>query len=201
MDTDALSKAWLPNDQLMERFDWQALFGNAQPVEIELGAGDGGFLLDYAALHPEINFVATERLLGRATKIAKRIVRRELKNVRVLRLESFYFMQWMCPPASVVRVHIMFPDPWPKRRHFKNRLIQKEFLETLHRTLQSNGEVRFTTDHAEYFAWTCRVWAEAGSMFEKLGAWDATADPKTDFERHFMEEGREFHRCAWVKKS
>ena len=191
---------WLSNEKILEKLDWAEVFGNRHPLEIELGAGDGGFLLDYAAERPSRNFVATERLLGRARKIAKRISRRGLVNVRILRLESAYFLKWMCPEGSVDIIHIMFPDPWPKRRHHKNRLIQSEFLKTMHQSLVSGGEVRFTTDHAEYFDWALKVWGEAGTLFEKRGPWDASTDPKTDFERHFMEEGRSFQRCAWVKK-
>jgi tRNA (guanine-N7-)-methyltransferase len=191
---------WLSNEKILERLVWSEVFGNNDPVELELGAGDGGFLLDYAAGRTDRNFVATERLLGRARKIAKRITRRGLDHVRILRLESAYFLQWMCPPESVSVIHIMFPDPWPKRRHHKNRLIQPGFLQVMHQALVSGGEVRFTTDHAEYFEWSCRMWEGAAELFEKKGPWDASQDPKTDFERHFMQEGREFQRCAWVKK-
>lgn len=201
MEKEVFDHAWLSTEHILERFDWVKIFGNDHPLEIELGAGDGGFILNYAELHPEINFVATERLLGRATKIAKRSVRRQLTGVRVLRLESAYFMKWMCPLKSVSKIHIMFPDPWPKRRHHKNRMIQKEFLETIHETLIPGGEVRFTTDHLEYFESACRVWAEVEHLYERRGEWDTSADPKTDFEQHFMEEGRNFHRCAWVKKN
>ncbi|NJK93115.1 MAG: hypothetical protein HC904_15625 [Blastochloris sp.] len=133
-------------------------------------------------------------------KIVKRVKRRGLTNVRVLRLESSYFLEWMCPAESVARVHIMFPDPWPKRRHHKNRLIQESFLVTLHKVLAVGGEVRFTTDHAEYFEWAQELWLKRSDLFEKRGAWDATGDPPTDFERHFQQEGRLFHRCAWGKK-
>jgi tRNA (guanine-N7-)-methyltransferase len=195
------AKPWLSNQLILERLDWQEVFGNKHPVEIELGAGDGGFILDYAQRHPERNFVATERLLGRARKIAKRVLRRELEQVRVLRLESAYFLKWMCPPASVTVLHIMFPDPWPKRRHHKNRLIQGDFLQIAHGVLVEGGEVRFTTDHEEYFAWACRVWEEQSLLFDKCGPWDASQDPKTDFERQFMDEGRSFQRCAWRKRT
>jgi tRNA (guanine-N7-)-methyltransferase len=191
---------WLSNERILERLDWAEVFGNNLPLEIELGAGDGGFLLDYAAQRLDRNFVATERLLGRARKIAKRITLRGLTQVRILRLESAYFLQWMCPPESVSVIHIMFPDPWPKRRHYKNRLIQPEFLRIMHQALVPGGEIRFTTDHAEYFEWSCRIWEAQGDLFVKKGLWDVSMDPRTDFERQFIEEGRDFQRCSWIRR-
>ncbi|MDR1144960.1 MAG: tRNA (guanosine(46)-N7)-methyltransferase TrmB [Verrucomicrobiales bacterium] len=189
---------WLPNDDLLRVFDWRAIFCNASPVEIELGAGDGGFILEYAARHRQRNFVAVERLKGRVGKIAKRAAQRGLANLRALRLQSEYVIGRMCPPASVSVIHIMFPDPWPKRRHFKHRLIQPAFLAALSRALADGGTARFTTDHAEYFQWTQKIWSAAAG-WKNLGAWDADADPKSDFQRQFESEGKPSHRCQWQK--
>src|SRR5271168_4351891 len=95
---------------ICQRFDWSELFGNEHPVELDLGAGDGGFALAYAKQHPEINLLAVERLLGRVRKIEKRAVRFQLGNIRVLRLEFGYFVKYILPPDSVSVAHIMFPD-------------------------------------------------------------------------------------------
>jgi tRNA (guanine-N7-)-methyltransferase len=189
---------WLPNDDILRVFDWREIFGNDQPVELELGAGDGGFILAYADRHRQRNFVATERLKGRVGKIAKRAAQRGLANLRALRLQSEYVVARMCPPASVSVIHIMFPDPWPKRRHFKHRLIQPEFIAALWRALADGGAVRFTTDHAEYFQWASRIWSTSAG-WKNLGAWDAGGDPKSDFQQQFETEGRPVHRCQWQK--
>lgn len=189
--------SWVPTANLFEVYDWRELFGNDHPVEVELGAGDGGFILEQAARHPERNFFALERLLGRARKIAKRGTERGRANLKVLRLESSYFVERLCPADSVAVVHIMFPDPWPKKRHHKHRLIQPEFLLKLTRVLAPGGEVRFTTDHEDYFAWAMEHW-HAAPGWKNGGEWDAAGDPPTDFERLFREEGRRIQRCRWL---
>ena len=89
------------------RFDWRELFGNDHPIELDLGAGDGGFALAYAKQHPEINLLAVERLLGRVRKIEKRATRAGLDNLRVLRLEFGYTVRYLLPPESVSVAHIL----------------------------------------------------------------------------------------------
>ncbi len=179
--------------------DWRELFANDRPVELDLGAGDGGFALAYAAQHPEVNLLAVERLLGRVRKIEKRAARQGLANLRVLRLELGYTVRYLLPPASVAVAHILFPDPWPKRRHWPRRLLQPEFVRDLARALQPGGELRFTTDHADYFASACEAVKEADVLGE-LEEWDWSADPKTDFQRTFDAEGRGTWRARWVRK-
>jgi tRNA (guanine-N7-)-methyltransferase len=198
MSESASFDPWIANDDLLRVFNWQEVFGNANPVEIELGAGDGGFILEYAKRNPQKNFIAIERLKGRVSKIAKRAVQRDLSNLRALRLQSEYVIGYMCPPGSVSVIHIMFPDPWPKRRHFKFRLIQLEFLAKAHKALANGGVVRFTTDHEEYFQWANRVWASAPG-WKNIGVWDASDDPKSDFQQQFEAEGKQSHRCQWMK--
>src|SRR5271154_6441809 len=125
---------------ICQRFDWRALFGNDRPIELDLGAGDGGFALSYAQQHPEVNLLAVERLLGRVRKIEKRAVRAGLTNLRVLRLQFGYTVKYLLPNANVAIAHIMFPDPWPKRRHWPRRLMQPEFVRALAAALKPGGE-------------------------------------------------------------
>ncbi|HEX4140163.1 MAG TPA: hypothetical protein VHY09_07430 [Candidatus Methylacidiphilales bacterium] len=180
------------------RLDWREIFGNDAPVELDLGAGDGGFALAYAKLHPEINLLAVERLLGRVRKIEKRSVRFQLGNIRVLRLEFGYFVKYLLPPDSVSVAHIMFPDPWPKRRHWPRRLIQAPFVRDLAVALKHGGELRFTTDHAHYFETAQEQIREAG-VLHAASEWDWSADPRTDFQHTFDAEGRATYRARWVK--
>src|SRR5262245_55971474 len=117
------SSLLISRPDITKRLDYDALFLRSQPVELELGAGDGGFILHYAALHPERNFLAVERLLGRLRKIDRKGRRAGLKNIRGIRLEGGYVLKWMIPPTSLSALHVYFPDPWPKRRHWKRRLV------------------------------------------------------------------------------
>ncbi len=195
---DSFSPSVILTD-ICQRLDWQALFGNDHPVELDLGAGDGGFALAYAQQHPEINLLAVERLLGRVRKIEKRAVRAQLTNLRVLRLEFGYTVRYLLPPASVSVAHIMFPDPWPKRRHWPRRLIQPDFVRDLALLLRPGGEFRFTTDHEHYFETACQAVTEA-NVLERISDWNWSDDPKTDFQRTFDAEGRATHRGRWIKK-
>src|SRR5580765_2975428 len=110
---------------IIERIDLAAVFPKAQPLEVELGCGDASFLVNYAKLHPECNFIGVERLLGRIRKLDRKGRRAGLTNLRGVRIESAYFVEYLLPAHSVSAVHVYFPDPWPKRKHWKKRLINE----------------------------------------------------------------------------
>jgi tRNA (guanine-N7-)-methyltransferase len=183
---------------ICRRLDWRELFGNDNAIELDLGAGDGGFALAYAGQHPATNLLAVERLLGRVRKIEKRTLRANLSNLRVLRLEFGYTVKYLLPPGSVSIAHIMFPDPWPKRRHWPRRLMQPDFVRDLAVALKPGGELRFTTDHAPYFE-TAQQAVNDAAVLTRAPEWDWTNDPRTDFQQTFDAEGRATHRARWIK--
>src|SRR6185369_7549051 len=125
----------------VERLDTTALFEVSQPIEVELGAGDGSFLIEWASLKRNHNFIGVERLMGRLKKVEKKARRAGLTNVRGIRLEIAYLVEYLLPPGSVSAFHIYFPDPWPKKRHRKNRLIQEPFVNVLANALHATGVV------------------------------------------------------------
>ncbi len=183
-----------------ERLDWAEVFGPegaTSPIHVDLGAGDGGFVLARAAAHPQTRFLAVERLLGRVRKIHRKARRLGLDNLRTLRIEGAYAAEHLLPERSVAALTILFPDPWPKRRHHKNRLVQTTFLEHGARSLRPDGWLAIKTDDADYFAWI----SEALDACASLRRWKE-ADPAellpepTDFERHFLKEGRTIHFLA-----
>lgn len=173
---------------ILQRLDFVAVFGNANPIELELGSGDGSFLVNYAAAHPEHNFLGVERLLGRLRKIDRKGRRGGLTQLRVLRLEASYVLQWMIPAGSLTALHIYFPDPWPKRRHWKRRLINEEFTRITHRALAPGGTVFLRTDEPNYFAQMNEVFA-ANSGFVRTEPPAELLAVKTDFERGFNARG------------
>lgn len=165
-------------------------FANDAPLEIDLGCGDGSFVLGMAEHYPDRNFLAVERLLGRVRKVCKRSRKMGLKNLKVLRLESLYTLEWMLPESCVDRLHLLCPDPWPKAKHHRRRLFQEPFLNAVVRVLKPGGEFLFKTDHEEYFEWS----EEHLAAFDKLERliWEENDFfyPKTDFQIQWEAEGK-----------
>jgi tRNA (guanine-N7-)-methyltransferase len=173
---------------ITERLRLEEIFPKKRPLEVELGAGDGSFLVSYAKVHPELNLIGVERLLGRLRKIGRKAHRAGLENIRVLRLEAAYFVQYLLPPGSVSSFHIYFPDPWPKRRHWKNRLVNESFTELLRGALVKGGVVHLRTDDDAYFAQMLKVFAK-NPNFTKIRTEAGLLAVETDFERGFKQRG------------
>jgi len=186
-------------DHYFRRFDATALQRDGRPVEIDLGCGDGSFLLGMAERFPERDFLGVERLLGRVRKVCRKITRRNLTNARVLRLESRYTVEWLLPEQAVSRIHLLCPDPWPKLRHHRRRLVNHEFLSALHRALVDDGEFLFMSDHEEYAEWV--VEKITGHPGFTIKSWDETDFfyPKTDFQLQWEAEGKSMHRIRAMR--
>jgi tRNA (guanine-N7-)-methyltransferase len=183
---------------IVKRLEPAELFPKAQPLEVELGSGDGSFLVNYAKIHPERNFLGVERLLGRLRKLSRKGLRAGLTNLRGLRIESAYLVEYLLPPASVSALHIYFPDPWPKRKHRKNRLVNDRFTEIVHQALAPDGVIYLRTDDADYFAQMQAVFA-ANASFRAVETPEELRAVITDFERNFHARGVATLRAAYVK--
>ncbi len=150
---DPISEVEFVPPHYFRRLEESEFRNDGRPLEMDLGCGDGSFLIDLAREHPERDFIGVERLLGRCKKVAKKIRRNGLENTRILRLDSKYVVEWLLPPESVSRIHLLCPDPWPKFKHNRRRLVQQGFLEAVRSALEPGGEFLFMTDHEEYFEW------------------------------------------------
>ncbi len=193
------SAAFIPRDYF-HRHGPEEIFGTAGPFEVDMGCGDGGFLLQMAAHYPGRRFLGIERLLGRVRGVCTRADYEKLSNVKVLRLESSYFLEWFMMPGCISRLHYLFPDPWPKARHFKNRLIQDSLVPVIHRALAADGEFLFKTDHEEYFDWVLDHFRRSSLFEEKAWNDDDFYYPKTDFQLQWEEQGKSIHRVLFLKK-
>jgi tRNA (guanine-N7-)-methyltransferase len=180
----------------VERLNLAACFPRPQPIEVELGAGDGSFLIEWAEQNPHTNFLGVERLWGRLKKIEKRARRGGLENVRGLRLEAAYFAEYLISRESVAAFHIYFPDPWPKRKHRQNRLINAAFTEVLRAALQPGGVVYLRTDDRDYFEQMTEVFG-ANANFAQMETPGRLAAVRTDFEREFNAQGIATNRAAY----
>ena len=176
------------------------LFRQRAPLELDIGSGEGAFLLAMAAAHPDRNFLALERLAGRVHTVCRAAAKARLTNVRVLRIESLYAVTHLLPASSVVRAHVLFPDPWPKRYHHPRRLIQEEFMRALHSVLEPAGELRVKTDDLPYFHWMEKVFAMVPELFERAEWREDEPYPITDFERKFVAQGLPIHRARLRKR-
>jgi tRNA (guanine-N7-)-methyltransferase len=175
-------------DSYVDRMNHADLFPAERPLEVEIGSGDGSFLVHYAAAHPELNLIGVERLLGRIKKIDKRGRREGLTNLRLMRIEANYFVRYLLPLNYVAAFHIYFPDPWPKAKHEKNRLIQPPFLKLLADVLKPGGLVHLRTDNIPYYAQMLEVFG-AAEQFESAETPAELKSVITDFESGFNAQG------------
>src|SRR5882724_749930 len=122
-------------ETLRKPVHWKELYGNDHPVEIEIGMGKGTFITEQAKAHPEVNFFGIEWARWFWRYASDRLRRNGCLNARTVRAEANYFLAEHVPDASLSVVHIYFPDPWPKARHHKRRLIQPPFIKQVERVL------------------------------------------------------------------
>jgi tRNA (guanine-N7-)-methyltransferase len=183
---------------VVERLNLPGLFPSDQPLEVELGSGDGSFIVQYAAQHPHRNFIAVERLLGRLRKVDRKGRRAGVANLRAVRIEAWYFLEYLLPKSSAAAIHVYFPDPWPKRRHHKNRLVNETFSKSAAQALLPNGVIYLRTDDADYFAQMREVFAVAPAFVETQTPESLCLVP-TDFERAFLKRGVQTLRTAYRK--
>ncbi len=176
------------------------IFGNSDPVEIDAGCGKGRFLIARGKSRPETNFLGIERLLGRLRKVDKKVARGGLANVRLLRVEVSYAVEYLLPPGSVSVINIFFPDPWPKRRHHRRRLFNAAFVDSLVKCLAPDGVVHFATDHLDYFE-AVKELVAPDTRFESITPFEPTDEEQTDFELGFRAENRTIGRLSLRKRA
>ena len=178
--------------------DLAQVFPHPAPLEVDIGCGDGAFLVALAERFPERNFLGLEKLAGRVRRACKKASRLALPNIRVLRIESAYAIQYLLPVASVDVVHLLFPDPWPKKKHRRRRIVSADFLTLVHGLLVPNGRFRVATDQKDYFA-AMRQLISPTAFVEMTPATETF--PVTTFERHFLAEGAPIYRLELRKVS
>jgi tRNA (guanine-N7-)-methyltransferase len=186
---------------------WSDIFQNDHPVELEIGAGKGTFLLAIAQAKPEHNYVGIEYARAYADFAADRLRRHQTANARMVHGEATWWVRCHVPDSSLAAVHIYFRDPWPKTKQQKRRLIQLPFLKEVYRVLVPGGKLRLVTDHAGYFAHMQETLAAQQDL--QVVACDSPVPLKgdapagsivgTNFERKYIAEGRTFHATAAVK--
>jgi tRNA (guanine-N7-)-methyltransferase len=168
-----------------------------RPFEIDIGCGKGRFLLARALKYPGTCFLGVDRMLRRIRKLDHKARRLGLLNVRLLRMEAFYAVTYLIPADAVSAYYILFPDPWPKKRHHDHRLFNEKFVEALHRTLIAKGQLHFSTDHLPYFE-EVKARLVGDKRFEEIPAFEPPEDERTDFELYYIRHVT-IGRCSFRK--
>jgi tRNA (guanine-N7-)-methyltransferase len=186
-----------PRDSGLVSLDLRALFGNANPVILEIGSGKGRFLIGSATERPDENFIGIEKSLHYHRVIRDRVLKRGLENVRLINFDAFVVMQKMFARESIAEIHIYFPDPWPRKREQKRRIIRAEALEEMRRILVPGGSGIYVTDHKQYFEAAAPVIA---SFFRSQTRVPGPDDlPRTNYEAKYRAEGRAIYEVRFWK--
>lgn len=173
------------------------IFGRAVPAEVDLGCGDGAFLTALAEQHPERNYLGIEKLFGRIRTGCKRIERAGLTNARLIRADFAQVVASLLPAESVHVFHIMFPDPWPKRRHQQRRVVTPELFGSIEKALMSKGVLHVVTDEREYYQHVLKI-LKGTPLFESTSIPEESL-PRSTFEQRFIDAGDPIYRVRLRK--
>jgi tRNA (guanine-N7-)-methyltransferase len=185
-----------PRYSLTNRLDLEKIFGRKAPLHVDLGCGDGSFLCALAQRLPDKNFLGVERLSSRIGSSARKAA--SLRNVRLLQIESSYAVRYLLPAGSVETFYLLFPDPWPKRRHHRRRIVTPNFLSSVHTALRKNGIIHIVTDCLDYF----RKIEEIARSTTGFAIVDADVDlPPSKFGLIFRQKGLPIYWLALRKIS
>jgi tRNA (guanine-N7-)-methyltransferase len=191
-------------DTLPRPLDWRQVFGNDHPVELEIGTGKGTFLTEQAKARPDVNFFGLEWANWFYRYASDRLRRNDCTNARMVRAEAGYFLSEFVADRSVSVLHVYFPDPWPKKRHHKRRLVQEPFLRQAERILAPGGRVQIVSDHKGYFEENIEPTLKSSGVlqivdYNRPGSAGEGEFVGTNFERKYRREGRPFYALAAVK--
>lgn len=197
--TDAQRRA---RDSLLPRFgipfaratlDLDRAFGRAAPKILEIGFGMGDTTADIAGRHPEIDYLGIEVHSPGVGALLKRIAELELGNVRVIQHDAVEVLEHMLLPASLAGIHLFFPDPWPKKRHHKRRLIQPPFVALLASRMKPGAYLHAATDWEDYAQQIMEVFAAEPQLVNTADGFAPRPDwrPRTKFEERGLKLGHQ----------
>ena len=186
-----------PRETGFVRLDFAKLFGNTNPVILEIGSGKGRFLISTATERPDVNVIGIEKSLHYHRVIAERVNKRHLTNVRLINHDAFLVLQKMVADASIAEVHVYFPDPWPRPKEQKRRIIREEVLAEFRRVLVDGGNGIYVTDHKQYFEKAAPLIEQAFRAERRVPGPDDP--PRTNYEAKYRAEGRAIYEVRFWK--
>ncbi len=193
-----------PVFEVTQSIDWTQVFGNSNPVELDIGCGRGMFLFNASGNHPQINYAGMELDFKEGRRAARRLFKQQRPNAIVYGGDARDLLGKHIVPHSVAAAHVYFPDPWWKRSHKRRRLFTDQFAAMLARVVMPGGLVHSWTDVGDYFEVIAAL-MDQHELFETLerpqereAAHDL--DYQTSFERRKRQEGCTIHRGLWRRK-
>ncbi len=175
------------------KLNFRKVYGNDNPVHLEIGSGRGEFLLHKSVQHADVNFLAIELKEKRIKTIIRLLDPKINKNVRIIKLFVDDKITGYIPEETFQMIYIIHPDPWPKRKHHKNRLIQHDFIDVLWKVLKPGGIIQLSTDHKEYANWIIQHFLERKdfeSTYDKgFTRYPEEKNIETFFEKRTKQEG------------
>lgn len=184
-----------------QKGNWRNIFGNNNPIHIEIGMGKGRFLMDMAKVYPSINYIGIEKYSSVLLRAIQKMEREEqpLSNVRFIRMDAETIGN-VFEIEEVDRIYLNFSDPWPKDRHAKRRLPSREFLARYDKILKKEGQIEFKTDNKDLFLFALEELEPAGWKAEKI-SYDLHRDKDmsegnimTEYEEKFSSIGNPIYK-------
>ncbi len=184
--------------------DWEAIFGNTHPLNLEIGFGVGNFLIEMAIREPDENFIGMDFYHKGIRKVITRIDRYQVPNIRIVYGDAKEKLPILFNEAKLNRIYINFPDPWPKKRHHKRRLIKPAFIKNLAAKLKPEGEVHIATDYEPYAIEILEFFEAEPLLTNKSGYRTFLAQkegtPQTKYEKKFIKSGEKIFYLEFVKQ-
>ena len=184
--------------------DWEAIFGNTNPLNLEVGFGVGNFLIEMAIREPDENFIGMDFYHKGIRKVITRIGRYQVSNIRIVYGDAKEKLPILFNEAELSRVYINFPDPWPKKKHHKRRLIKPAFIKNLAAKLKPGGEIHIATDYEPYAIEILEFFEAEPLLTNKSGYRTFLAQkegtPQTKYEKKFINSGEKIFYLEFVKQ-
>ncbi|HFI0292002.1 TPA: tRNA (guanosine(46)-N7)-methyltransferase TrmB [Streptococcus suis] len=176
---------------------WTEIFGNDNPIHVEVGSGKGRFVTGMAAQNPDINYIGIDIQLTVLSYALDRVLESGLPNIKLLQVDGSSLTNYFAP-AEIDRLYLNFSDPWPKKRHEKRRLTYKSFLDTYKEILPDKGEIHFKTDNRGLFEYSLTSFSQYGMVLNQvwldLHASDYEGNVMTEYEEKFSKKGQVIYR-------
>jgi tRNA (guanine-N7-)-methyltransferase len=183
--------------------DWKAVFGNTNPLNLEIGFGVGNFLIEMAIREPDENFIGMDFYHKGIRKVITRIDRYQVPNIRIVYGDAKEKLPILFNEAELSRIYINFPDPWPKKRHHKRRLIKPAFIKNLAAKLKPGGEIHIATDYEPYAIEILEFFEAEPLLTNKSGyrtfLTQKEGIPQTKYEKKFINSGEKIFYLEFVK--